>query len=223
MGGTEDGENIEARGFVPSFEWQNIPRGVSIPAGLEIRLNLSSEGEETFAEDVGQSSSPSSRMARIPPCWHCRLWCQDVVVGAGKNETKTLHRCRDATNGAEVGCFTRINITRTSTISDIITSVSSIMGLSGANEDQIAIVLRAAPDDAESSSWFRLRTASVAGTQLDKHMRCDETFFRLCQEKRVEVLVLRQDSNGPAALPCSLKELLLVQSNTQQAAAPHTE
>ena len=64
--GTEAGENIEARGFVPSFEWQNIPRGVSIPAGLEIRLNLSSGAEERAAEDVGQSSSPSSRMARIP-------------------------------------------------------------------------------------------------------------------------------------------------------------
>lgn len=210
--GTEAGENIEARGFVPSFEWQNIPRGVSIPAGLEIRLNLSSGAEERAAEDVGQSSSPSSRMARIPPCWHCRLWCQDVVVGAGKNETKTLHRCRDATNGAEVGCFTRINITRASTVSDIITSVSSTMGLNGANEDQIAIVLRAAPDDAESSSWFRLRTTSVAGTQLDNHMRCDETFFRLYQERRFEVLVLRHDSNGPAALPCSLKELLLLQN-----------
>ena len=84
------------------------------------------------------------------------------------------------------------------------------MGLNGPNEDQIAIVLRAAPDDAEDNFF-----TSVAGTQLDKHMRCDETFFRLYQERRFEVLVLRHDSNGPAALPCSLKELLLLQKGRQ--------
>ena len=49
--------------FVPSYEWQNVAEGMTIPAGLDVKLELHAADE-----------TRKLHMARIPPSWRLQLW-----------------------------------------------------------------------------------------------------------------------------------------------------
>jgi hypothetical protein len=50
--------------LVPSYEWQTIPDGCAVPAGLQVDLPLDGR---------------SRPRARIPPCWRLRVWVDSEV------------------------------------------------------------------------------------------------------------------------------------------------
>jgi hypothetical protein len=50
--------------FDPSYEWQEVAEGATVPAGLEVRLQL---------HDENAAAAPP-RLARIPPSWRLQVW-----------------------------------------------------------------------------------------------------------------------------------------------------
>ena len=59
---------LPSASFHPSYEWSEVPDGVSVPAGLEIRLVL--HGEEA-------SDRRKPRLARIPTTWRLDAWLDE--------------------------------------------------------------------------------------------------------------------------------------------------
>lgn len=53
----------EPPAFTPTYEWQRVPAGTSLPAGLDVELPLDGVG---------------AQRARIPPCWTLQLWVGDA-------------------------------------------------------------------------------------------------------------------------------------------------
>ena len=55
--------------FEPSYEWQSVPGGQSVPAGLEVQMQMQPTSSRT-----GHARQPV--LARIPPTWRLQLWLE---------------------------------------------------------------------------------------------------------------------------------------------------
>ena len=61
--------------WAPRYAWQDLVEGQSVPAGLEIRLDLSGSGR---------------KRARIPPSWRLQVWMPTWVTERARTRTSVL-------------------------------------------------------------------------------------------------------------------------------------
>ena len=68
--------------FVPSYDFQPIPVGVSVPSGLEVKLVLQKD-------QAAAGSVRFPRLARIPSTWRLQLWLGSIFarISVSRNTT----------------------------------------------------------------------------------------------------------------------------------------
>ena len=95
-GGGGETKGVAGSGFLPSYEWQAVAEGESVPPGLEVRLPLQDPAGATTAAGAagaGAGCAREARTARIPPTWQLKLWLPapaSVYVRVDVNRNMTV-------------------------------------------------------------------------------------------------------------------------------------
>ena len=184
--------------FVPTYEYQPIHKGVSVPPGLDVKIDLQ-----------GHSHS----QARIPDPWHLQLWVemeydddsggkasskQGVAMGASRSMDLVFDDGSSMAAGAMVGrpkkgcshgCFARVQVHRDFDADAVKRHVL---------HDVCHAAVRALPTDtgggAEHDAAFvcqlTITDISEAGTDISHHKPSMERLFRLSTERELKANVL---------------------------------
>lgn len=76
-----------AAAFEPTYDFQIVQAGQSLPSGLDVKLTLHDphDGTENASAMAAASSSKTAaapRLARIPPTWRLQVWTGDSFARA---------------------------------------------------------------------------------------------------------------------------------------------
>ena len=83
---------VNAAAFVPTYAWQPVADGQSIPSGLEVKLQLHGGAENATDEP------PPQRLARIPPTWRLQVYVgsfEGVSYGFAREDVTAASTIRD--------------------------------------------------------------------------------------------------------------------------------
>ena len=71
--------------FEPTYEWQEVAQGQSVPSGLDVRLSL---------------DGTHKTLARILPTWRLQAWCSCVRAGVRAGGRAGVWACGRAGGGS---------------------------------------------------------------------------------------------------------------------------
>ena len=74
-----------AAAFEPTYDYQIVQAGQSLPSGLDVKLTLHDPhdgGENASAKASSSKTAAAPRLARIPPTWRLQVWTGDSFARA---------------------------------------------------------------------------------------------------------------------------------------------